>query len=317
MVRFVNSGTEATMTAIRLARGFTKRKKVLKFAGNYHGAHDYVLIDAGSAVAEYSVFTSDGIPEEIKNTVEVCEYNDLSCVEKKLRSEEFAAVIVEPVAGNMGVVLPDDGFLQGLREVTKTYGTVLIFDEVITGFRLGLSGAQGHFRVIPDLTTLGKIIGGGLPIGAITGKREIMSYLTPGGKVFNAGTFNANPLSMAAGLATIEVLETNPKAYETANKAIDILAEAVERGLKGRTYAINRIASMMQFFLGVKEVRNSQQAKQAKKEAFLKFHEEGRKKGVFVAPSQFEAIFTSSAHLEEVMKEYSDAVYRTLVELTW
>jgi len=317
MVRFVNSGTEATMLAIRLARGFTKRSKILKFTGNYHGAHDYVLIDAGSAVAEYAVFTSEGIPEEIKRTVEVCEYNDLDCVERKLRTEEFAGVIVEPVAGNMGVILPEKGFLEGLREISKTYGTVLIFDEVITGFRLGLSGAQGLFKVTPDLTTLGKIIGGGLPVGAVAGKKEIMRNLTPEGKVFNAGTFNAHPLTMAAGLATLEVLESDPKAYETANRATKILVETLEEALKGEEYALNGIGSMMQFFIGVKEVKNSVQARHARKDVYLRFHEEVRKAGVFVAPSQFEAIFTSAVHTEEIMKEYSERIRRVLAGLSW
>jgi len=268
-------------------------------------------------VAEYAVFTSEGIPEEIKRTVEVCEYNDLDCVERKLRTEEFAGVIAEPVAGNMGVILPEKGFLEGLREISRTYGTVLIFDEVITGFRLGLSGAQGLFKVTPDLTTLGKIIGGGLPVGAVAGKKEVMRNLTPEGKVFNAGTFNAHPLTMAAGLATLEVLESDPKAYETANRATKILVETVEEALRGKEYALNEIGSMMQFFIGVKEVKNSAQARQARKDVYLRFHEEVRKAGVFVAPSQFEAIFTSAVHTEEIMKEYSERIRRVLAGLSW
>ncbi len=316
-VRFVNSGTEATMLAVRLARGFTKRKKILKFAGNYHGAHDYVLIDAGSAVSEYNVFTSEGIPEEIKLTVDVCEYNDLQCVEKKLKTEEFAGVIVEPVAGNMGVIPPEKDFLKGLRELTRTYNTLLIFDEVITGYRLGLAGAQGYFNVVPDITTLGKIIGGGLPVGAVAGKREIMDLLTPSGKVFNAGTFNANPLTMAAGLATVSELEENPKNYEIAENAAKALQETIEEGLKDKNYALNRVKSMLQVFFGVKEVKNSAQAKQARRDVFLKFHEELLRQGIFVAPSQFEAIFTSSAHTEDVMNEYLDKIRKVLEGMNW
>ena len=316
-VRFVNSGTEATMLAVRLARGYTRKKKILKFAGNYHGAHDYVLIDAGSAVSEYNVFTSDGIPEEIKLTVDVCEYNDLECVEKKLKTEEFAGVIVEPVAGNMGVIPPEKDFLRGLRELTKSYNTVLIFDEVITGYRLGLSGAQGYFQVVPDLTTLGKIIGGGLPVGGVAGKKEIMDLITPSGKVFNAGTFNANPLTMAAGLATISELEENPKNYEVAEEAARAVEETLEEGLKRKTYTINRVKSMLQVFFGVNEVKNSAQAKQAKREVFLKFHENLLREGIFVAPSQFEAIFTSSAHTEDVMNEYLGKMKKVLEGLSW
>ncbi len=221
-VRFVNSGTEATMNAIRLARGFTGRTKILKFNGNYHGAHDYALIEAGSAVSEYGITISKGVPEEVVRTVTVCEYNDLECVERRLKSENIAAVILEPVMGNYGVIPPEDGFLRGVKELTSTYGSLLIFDEVITGFRLDIGGAQSLFKVVPDLTTLGKIIGGGLPIGAITGKREIMESITPAGSVFNAGTFNANPLSMTAGIATIEELE-NKNPYTEINRAAEAL----------------------------------------------------------------------------------------------
>ena len=315
-IRFVNSGTEATMLAIRLARGYTKREKILKFDGNYHGAHDYGLVSAGSAASEYNVAISMGIPNSILNTVVICKYNDLDCVEKKLKNEDIAGVIVEPVMGNMGVILPEKDFLKGLRELTRTYNSVLIFDEVITGFRLGLSGAQGYFGVIPDLTTLGKIIGGGLPIGAVAGKRDIMDNLTPAGKVFNAGTFNANPLTMTAGVATIEVLETT-NAYDVANKAMKELVEGISEifSSKGYKYTINHIQSMAQFFLGVDKVKNADDARLANKDLYVKIHERLLKYGVFIPPSQFETIFTSAAHTTEIVNLTLEALRKVVSEL--
>jgi len=315
-VRFVNSGTEATMLAIRLARGYTKREKILKFDGNYHGAHDYALVNAGSAASEYNVTISMGIPASILNTIVICKYNELDCVEKKLKSEDIAGVIVEPVMGNMGVILPNKDFLRGLRELTKTYNTLLIFDEVITGFRLGLSGAQGYFGVTPDLTTMGKIIGGGLPIGALVGKRDIMDNLTPAGKVFNAGTFNANPLSMTAGIATIEVLETT-NAYEIANKATKELVDGINEVLtsKGYKFTINHIQSMSQFFLGVDKVNNADDARLANKDLYVKIHERLLKQGVFIPPSQFETLFTSASHSTEIVNLTIEALRKVVSEL--
>jgi len=315
-IRFVNSGTEATMLAIRLARGFTKKEKILKFDGNYHGAHDYGLVSAGSAASEYNVAISMGIPNSILNTVVICKYNDLDCVEKKLKNADIAGVIVEPVMGNMGVILPEKDFLKGLRELTRTYNTVLIFDEVITGFRLGLSGAQGYFGVTPDLTTLGKIIGGGLPIGAVAGKRDIMDNLTPAGKVFNAGTFNANPLTMSAGVATIEVLETT-NAYDIANKAMKELVEGISEifSSKGYKFTINHIQSMAQFFLGVDKVKNADDARLANKDLYVKIHERLLKYGVFIPPSQFETIFTSAAHTTEIVNLTLEALRKVVSEL--
>lgn len=312
-VRFVNSGTEATMLAIRLARGFTNREKILKFDGNYHGAHDYVLVDAGSAASEYGVPNSLGVPGEVAKLTLVCQYNDLECVEKVLESESIAAVIVEPVMGNMGVILPQKDFLKGLRELTKTYNSLLIFDEVITGFRLGLSGAQGYFGVIPDLTTLGKIIGGGLPIGAVAGHKKIMDYLTPAGKVFNAGTFNANPLSMIAGIATIEVLERG-KAYEVAREAAKSIVEELELIVKG-PYTMNTIESMFQIFFDVKNVNNTNDARKANREKYAKFHEGLLRNGIFIPPSQFETIFTSGVHTSDVVNETIEKMKKVLSDL--
>lgn len=295
-IRFVNSGTEATMNAIRLARGYTKRDKILKFNGNYHGAHDYALVDAGSAASEFGVPNSEGIPQEVLKTVIVCEYNDLQCVEKKLKNEDVAAVIVEPVMGNMGVIPPEKDFLKGLREITSTYNTLLIFDEVITGFRLSMGGAQEYFGVSADLTTLGKIIGGGFPIGAFGGKREIMDMLTPSGKVFNAGTFNANPISMTAGLATLEVMERENVIEKTT-----YVAEKVTEELERIKYphVINRVKNMFQIFFGVEKVSNATEARRAKKEVYLKFQINLMKNGVYFPPSQFESVFTSLAHYDD------------------
>ncbi|ARM75988.1 glutamate-1-semialdehyde 2,1-aminomutase [Acidianus manzaensis] len=308
-IRFVNSGTEATMNAIRLARGFTKREKILKFNGNYHGAHDYALIDAGSAATEFGVPDSEGIPKEVLNTVVICEYNDLNCVEKKLKTEEIAGVIVEPVMGNMGVVPPNENFLKGLRELTRTYNSLLIFDEVITGFRLSLAGAQGYYGVSADITTLGKIIGGGFPIGAIGGKREIIDMFTPSGKVFNAGTFNANPVSMTAGLATIEVLERENVIEKTVSVAKSIAEELDNIPVP---HVINRVQNMFQIFFGVSKVTNATEAKKANKDQYIKFHINMLNNGVFIPPSQYESIFTSLAHYDDyVINETIDAIKKS------
>lgn len=312
-VRFVNSGTEATMNAIRLARGFTGRTKILKFNGNYHGAHDYGLIEAGSAVSEYGITVSKGVPEEVVRTVTLCEYNDLECVENRLKAENIAAVILEPVMGNYGVIPPEDGFLRGVKELTSAYGSLLIFDEVITGFRLDIGGAQSLFKVIPDLTTLGKIIGGGLPIGAISGKREIMESITPAGSVFNAGTFNANPLSMAAGLATIEELERG-NAYAVINGAAETLAEEIDQMIKV-DHVVHRVGSMFQFFLGVKKVKNATDAKMTNRTLYLKVHEMLLKEGVFIPPSQLETIFTSVMHGDDIVNITIDRFKKVLGEL--
>lgn len=300
-IRFVNSGAEATLLALRLARAYTRRKKILKFDGNYHGAHDFLLVDAGSAASEYSVPISDGIPEEVLRLTEVCDYNNIECVEKKLRTEEFAAVIVEPVAGNFGLILPELEFLKGLRELTKSYGSLLIFDEVITGFRLSLGGAQEYFKVTADLVTLGKIIGGGFPIGAVASSAEIIDMLTPKGKVFNAGTFNAHPISMIAGLSTLEVLETE-RVYDVANYASKAISEELEKMYKG-DFVINRIASMFQVFFDVKQVRNARDVRRANREKYVKFAQELLKRNIFIPHSQFEVIFTSGAHDDNVINE--------------
>ncbi|ABU81865.1 glutamate-1-semialdehyde 2,1-aminomutase [Ignicoccus hospitalis] len=314
MVRFVNSGTEATMTAIRLARGFTKKNKIIKFDGCYHGAHDSVLVKAGSAVSHFGVPGSAGVPEEVSKLTLVVPFNDVEAVEKvaKENQDDLAAIIVEPVMGNAGVIPPKEGFLKELRRIADETGALLIFDEVITGYRLGLGGAQAKFGVVPDLTTLGKIVGGGFPVGVVGGKREIMEYLTPSGPVFNAGTFNAHPVTMAAGLATINELERG-YVYEVANSAAEKVAKALEQEAVAKFGGVvHRVASMFQWFPGVEEVNNYADALKANKEISLRLHEELLKRGVFIAPSLFEAWFTSAAHGEDVVNKTLEALSEAL-----
>ncbi len=306
MVRFVNTGTEATMTAIRLARGYTGRKYIVKFNGCYHGAHDAVLVGAGSAAAEYGVPTSKGVPEEVAKLTLVARYNDIHSVEELMRKhgDEIAAIIVEPVAGNAGVIPPEKEFLHGLRRLADEYGALLIMDEVITGFRLALGGAQEYYGVKGHITTLGKIVGGGFPIGVVVAERRIMEELTPKGKVFNAGTFNAHPVTMAAGLATIEVLEQG-EAYKVASRAGRVLAEALRElaASTGLEATVNHVESMLQIFFTKGPVKSPEDAARSNKALYMKLHEELLKLGVFIAPSQMEAIFTSAAHTDEVVEE--------------
>jgi len=311
LVRFVNSGTEATMAAIRLARGYTGRKLLVKFNGCYHGAHDAVLVGAGSAAAEFGVPSSQGVPEEVAKLTLIARYNDVESVEKIMRKhgDQVAAIIVEPVAGNSGVIPPEKGFLEALRELTRSYGALLIMDEVITGFRLGLRGAQGYYGIEADITTLGKIIGGGFPVGAIVGRKEIMSHFTPSGKVFNAGTFNAHPVVMAAGLATIEALETG-EPYRVAAEAAKAVREALDENAaaRGLDYTINHVESMLQIFFTKGSVRSPEDASKSDKKLYQRLHEELLKRGVFIAPSQMEAIFTSGAHNAEAVEKTIDAI---------
>ncbi|KSW12002.1 glutamate-1-semialdehyde aminotransferase [Pyrodictium occultum] len=311
MVRFVNTGTEATMTAIRLARGYTGRKYIVKFNGCYHGAHDSVLVGAGSAAAEYGVPTSLGVPEEVARLTLVARYNDLESVERIMRQygDQVAAIIVEPVAGNAGVIPPKPGFLKGLRELADRYGALLIMDEVITGFRLGLGGAQEYYGVRGDLTTLGKIVGGGFPIGVVAGPREIMEKLTPSGRVFNAGTFNAHPVTMAAGLATIEVLETG-EPYRVAREAASRLVKALEDLISRYSVkaTVNHVENMFQVFFVDGDVSSPEDAARSNRELYARLHEELLRRGVFIAPSQMEAVFTSAAHTREVVDETIEAL---------
>ncbi len=298
-VRLVNSGTEATMSAIRLARAFTGRKKILKFDGCYHGHADSFLVKAGSGVATLGIPGSPGVPEEIvANTISI-PFNDAESFQLAMEKEgdQLAAVIMEPVPANMGVVVPEDGFLHFVRKKTKDFNTLLIFDEVITGFRLGLGGAQEFFGITPDLTCLGKIIGGGLPVGAYGGRADIMEKIAPSGPVYQAGTLSGNPLATAAGIATLEILE-RPGTYEDLQKKADYLAKGII-GL-AKKYEIpcvnQRIASMMTIFFGLtKKVANFQDALKSDIELYGKFYRTMLTKGVWLPPSQFEAAFTSLA----------------------
>ena len=313
MIRFVNSGTEATVTAIRVARGYTKRKYIVKFEGCYHGANDSLLVKAGSAASHYGISASEGIPNELSQLTYILEYNDIDGLINFMRDrgEEIAAIILEPVIANTGLILPDIEFLKSVREETEKYGALLIFDEVVTGYRLSLGGAKQFYSIEPDMITLGKIIGGGFPVGAVAADEEIMKVLTPLGKVFNAGTFNANPVSMVAGLATVEELEKG-YPYRVANTGASELAKAIRELLEEHDIAgyVSQIASMLQVFFvpsDVTRVRNASDAKKADKELYVKLHMHLLKKGVFIPPSQFETCFLSAGHNREVIDKTIEA----------
>ncbi|HHW07385.1 MAG TPA: glutamate-1-semialdehyde 2,1-aminomutase [Clostridia bacterium] len=302
MVRMVNSGTEATMSALRLARAYTKRDKIVKFEGCYHGHADHLLIKAGSGALTLGVPTSPGVPASIGANTIVAPYNDLDTLEKIFRQEgeNIAAVILEPIAGNMGCVPPVAGFLQGLRQLTRAYGALLIFDEVMTGFRVAFGGAQNLYNVEPDLTTLGKIIGGGLPVGAYGGKREIMEMVAPQGPVYQAGTLSGNPLAMTAGLTTLRILQ-EPGVYEELERK----SQQLENGLKeaaraaGITTTFNRVGSMFTTFFTNQPVVDLTTATTSDTKAFAQFFKSMLEQGIYLAPSQFEAAFVSLAHSDE------------------
>lgn len=305
-VRFVNSGTEATMSAVRLARGYTGKNVVVKFDGCYHGHADSFLVKAGSGLITLGIPGSPGVPEDIvKNTLSI-PYNDAAVLEKTLRDDtlDIACVIVEPVAGNMGCVPPAPGFLQKLRELTNELGIVLIFDEVITGFRLSYGGAQQYFGVIPDLTCLGKIIGGGLPVGAYGGKAAIMNCIAPDGPVYQAGTLSGNPLAMAAGIATLKLLQ-QPHFYgqleEKASGYADRLAGLADSA--GIAVQLNRVGSMMTGFFASEPVTDFESAMKADTDRYGQHYRQMLAQGIYLAPSQFEVAFISAAQGEEDLKK--------------
>lgn len=300
-VRMVSSGTEATLDTLRLARGYTGKNKIIKFEGNYHGHSDSLLIKAGSGVATLGLPDSPGVPEgTAKNTITV-PYNDLEAV--KYAFEEFgddiAAVIVEPVSGNMGVVPPINNFLQGLRDITKENDSLLIFDEVMTGFRVGYNCAQGYFNVIPDLTCLGKVIGGGLPVGAFGGRKEIMDHIAPSGDIYQAGTLSGNPLAMTSGYMTLSQL--TPESYDYFNELGDLLEEGLTEIFAKHQVplTVNRASSMIGFFLNEGPVTNFKEANQSDLELFGQLYRELAEQGIFLPPSQFEGMFLSTAHTKE------------------
>lgn len=318
MVRFVSSGTEATMSALRLARGFTKRHKIVKFEGCYHGHVDSLLVKAGSGAMTFGVPDSEGVPPEVARSTITLPYNNIDEVKSVLEAEgrDIACLIVEPVAGNMGVVLPRKGFLEGLRELTEKYGVLLIFDEVITGFRLSYGGAQGIYGVRPDLTCLGKIIGGGLPVGAYGGKQEIMEKVSPSGPVYQAGTLSGNPLAMTAGIETLKILKQPGFYMELEEKA-----KALEEGLRDEArrsripICLRRAGSMMTAFFTKEEVVDYETARTSDTQSYARFFKGMLGRGIYLAPSQFEAAFLSSAHSEEDVEKTVMAARDTFKEM--
>ena len=317
MVRMVNSGTEATMSALRLARGYTGRNKILKFEGNYHGHGDSLLIKAGSGVATLGLPDSPGVPESVaKHTITV-PYNDKESVTYAFEQfgEDIAGVIVEPVSGNMGVVPPQDDFLAHLRAVTKEFGALLIFDEVMTGFRVGYHCAQGHFNVEPDITCLGKVIGGGLPVGAYGGKKEIMERIAPIGDIYQAGTLSGNPLAMTAGYETLSQL--TEETYDKMNQKVDTLVKGYEEAAEKHQIPlqINRVGSMVGVFFTDKPVINYETAQSSDLDRFGKYYRGMIEEGVFLPPSQFEGLFLSTAHTDEHIHHTVQAIDKVFATL--
>jgi glutamate-1-semialdehyde 2,1-aminomutase len=315
MVRMVNSGTEAAMSAIRLARGATGRDGIIKFEGCYHGHGDSFLIKAGSGALTFGSPDSPGVPTKLASDTLTARYNDLASVEAifDANADRVAAVIVEPVAGNMGVIPPAPGFLQGLRDICSRQGALLIFDEVITGFRLGRGGAQERFGVLPDLTVLGKIVGGGLPAAAYGGRRDIMEQLAPMGPIYQAGTLSGNPIAMSAGLAQLELLDT-----ENPWDRLEAMSAALEKGLRetmgkmGLDLALNRVGSMMTVFFTEPEVKDFPAATRSDTERHAAFGREMLRRGVYLAPSQFEALFVSLAHSQDDIAKTLEAAQESL-----
>ena len=301
LIRFVNSGTEATMSALRLARAYTGREKVIKFDGCYHGHADGLLVKAGSGALTLGAPDSPGVPASMTQNTISAPYNDLDSVERIFQANagQIAAVILEPVAGNMGVLPPLDDFLAGLREVTRSYGALLVFDEVITGFRVAYGGAQDLYGVQPDLTCLGKIVGGGLPVGAYGGRREVMEMLAPSGPVYQAGTLSGNPLAMSAGISVLRILQ-DPAVYETLENSSARLARGLAEAADqtGTPVQSTRVGSMMTLFFTDKTVSDYSSARQADTDTYAAFFRAMLERGVYLAPSQFECTFVSLAHTD-------------------
>ncbi|MGD6832033.1 glutamate-1-semialdehyde 2,1-aminomutase [Sutcliffiella halmapala] len=317
VVRMVSSGTEATMSALRLARGFTGRNKIVKFEGCYHGHGDSLLIKAGSGVATLGLPDSPGVPDGVAMNTITVPYNDLESIKYAFEQfgEDIAAIIVEPVAGNMGVVPPQPGFLEGLREVTEKNGSLLIFDEVMTGFRVDYHCAQGYYGVTPDLTCLGKVIGGGLPVGAYGGKAEIMARVAPSGPIYQAGTLSGNPLAMTAGYETLAQL--TPETYKEFAKKADKLEDGILALSKQYDVplTVNRAGSMIGFFFTNEEVTNYEKAKTSNLDYFAAFYREMADNGVFLPPSQFEGLFLSTAHSDADIEKTLEAIEKSFAAI--
>ncbi len=318
-VRMVNSGTEACMSAIRLARGYTNRSKFIKFEGCYHGHGDSFLIAAGSGAITMGTPNSPGVTSGTAQDTLLAPYNDLEAVKTLVDAnpEQIAAIIIEPVPGNMGLTIPKPGFLEGLRKICDEEGIILIFDEVMTGFRLAQGGAQELFKVTPDMTTLGKIIGGGMPVGAYGGKREIMDYVSPVGPVYQAGTLSGNPVAMAAGLAVLTNLHENPQVYQQLQQISDSIVSGIKATLQklGKNYTINQLGSMYSLFFTDQEIHNFEDAKKCDTALFGKYFQGMLKRGVFLPPSQFESLFLSTALTEENIQHIIQANEETLIEI--
>jgi len=310
MVRLVNSGTEATMSAIRVARGFTGRDLTIKFEGCYHGHVDSLLVKAGSGVATLGIADTQGVPAAFCDTTIALPYNSAEAVEQAFRAhpDRIAAVIVEPVVGNMGCVPPLPGYLEALREITARHGAVLIFDEVMTGFRVAFGGAQQRYGMRPDMTTLGKVIGGGLPVGAYGGRRDIMSKVAPAGPVYQAGTLSGNPLAVAAGLAMLRHLKAHPEIYGQLERRAAELCAAAPAGV-----TVNRVGSMFTFFFTEGPVTDWESARRCDTARFGRFFRAMLERGIYLAPSQFEAAFLSAAHTDEDIRRTVEAARAALV----
>ena len=304
MVRLVNSGTEATMSAIRVARGFTGRDVIVKFEGCYHGHVDSLLVKAGSGVATLGLPDSPGVPKSFTDTTIALPFNSIDALEQAFRARgaQIAGVIVEPVVGNMGCVPPAPGYLQALREITARHGALLIIDEVMTGFRVAFGGAQQLYGIRPDLTTLGKVIGGGLPIGAYGGRADIMSRVAPAGPIYQAGTLSGNPLAVGAGLAMLRFLKAHPETYAQLETRTAAICAAAPPGT-----TVNRVGSMFTIFFTNGPVTNWESAKKSDTQRFGAFHRRMLDRGIYLAPSQFEAAFVSAAHTEQDVRKTGEA----------
>jgi glutamate-1-semialdehyde 2,1-aminomutase len=317
-IRMVNSGTEAVMGALRLARAFTKRDKIIKFEGCYHGHSDSLLVKAGSGALTFGVPTSAGVPADFVRHTLTAPFNDLSAVETLFHSnpDSIAAVIVEPVVGNSGVILPQKGFLEGLREVTTRFGSLLIFDEVMTGFRVALGGAQERFQIRPDLTTLGKVIGGGLPVGAFGGRAEIMNLLAPLGPVYQAGTLSGNPLAMVAGIETIKLI-TAKGVFKKLEETTRRLAEGLQKIAQETSVSVQvpHIGGMLSLFFSKKPVTDLHSAMKSDTARFSRFFHALLKRGIYLPPSAFEAWFVSAAHSKKEIEKTLDSVHEAFEEI--